>query len=334
MTVRALLGYLPDVYHDAMQQAPATQQAVLSVLLDRCLPLLASDCSPETLGSNNHPHYALACCLPLALTSPCLVSQLAQRMGQPQAAACLQQALQVVAALPLQHSPAAPAGDFGEQHAVLMLLLGQLFEDFHRGAGSAAASQLFQEALPGMVAMLAALAAEGSVPAPRLARICCGLRQAATVILQHRLGIGSDGQLAAWAAACSAALRLAPTLLQLHERCQQVDNEAWREGPSQLAHHLLWLLTGAQPAAAYVRQKFSAVPPPPPDEQAARQLWALHTSLCRLVAWLAADTSGALAALLPGGRMPNAAWLMNQTIGVRYALLVQGDLCIRNGVLR
>jgi len=39
----SLLASFPDTYNTAMQQSPATQQAVLSVLLDRCLPLLAAD---------------------------------------------------------------------------------------------------------------------------------------------------------------------------------------------------------------------------------------------------------------------------------------------------
>lgn len=67
---RILLETLSEGYSDAVQRSPATQRAVLSVLLDNCLPLLAADCSPDTLADFWHPHYALAFHLGPTLAMP------------------------------------------------------------------------------------------------------------------------------------------------------------------------------------------------------------------------------------------------------------------------
>ena len=54
------------------------------------------------------------------------------------------------------------------------------------------------------------------------------------------------------------------------------------------------------------------------SEQLLRQLWALHTSMCRLVVWLAADPSGTRAALLPANLHGAAmlCWLDNVLFSV------------------
>lgn len=116
-----------EAYRSALKQAPALQHAVLSVLLDRCLQLLAADCSPETIADESHPHSALSINLGPALASPCLESKLAAVMQQSGSAALIQQALRVVAALPLHRSAAAATSScFGEQHAAAATLLGCL----------------------------------------------------------------------------------------------------------------------------------------------------------------------------------------------------------------
>lgn len=65
-----------------------------------------------------------------------------------------------------------------------------------------------------------------------------------------------------------------------------------------------------------------------------RQLWALHTTLCRLVAWVAADPSGARAALLPGGRA-HAGFALVEWLGavcvVVVTVVARG---VENGELR
>ncbi|PRW60748.1 starch binding domain-containing [Chlorella sorokiniana] len=121
----SLLGWLSNSYTSAMQQAPGTQHAVLSVLLDRCLPLLSADCSAETLADPSHPHCGIAEFLPQAVGVPCLESELERRMGRRQGAAYIRQALQLVAALPLQPGAAEEMpGAFGEQHAAIKLMGG------------------------------------------------------------------------------------------------------------------------------------------------------------------------------------------------------------------
>ncbi|KAI7844406.1 hypothetical protein COHA_002000 [Chlorella ohadii] len=93
--VQLLLAYLPDAYNTAVQQSPATQQAVLSVLLDRCLPLLAADSSADTLADETQPVYDLALCLGYALDAHCLEQGLTARMQQPTSAAYIRKALQM-----------------------------------------------------------------------------------------------------------------------------------------------------------------------------------------------------------------------------------------------
>ena len=336
--VRALLGFLPDAYATAMQQAPATQQAVLSVLLDRCLPLLAADCSPETLANDRHQHMSLACFLAYALHAPCLARQLVERLGQPQGSPHIQQALQVVAALPLQRSPASvEGGTFGEQHAGAAALLTTLCRNSPAcltSGGTEPARQLLV-ALPHVAAVLAALAANSSVSAAHVARFCTLMHVATKLLLGRQAPISSDSQLGVWAAACDAAVRLVPSMLQLHERCQSLDKELLRPAPLLLSQQLVGLLDEGIAAANYTTAKYSATKEPSvADEQLVRQLWALHTSMCRLVAWLAADPSSARAAMLPGGEVQGTNALLAALSRVRFVLMVEGGVSVDQGGLR
>ena len=322
----SLIACRTATYQDALQQQPATQQAVLSVLLDRCLPLLAANCSPETLADFWHPHYALAFHLGHPLASPCLASELRQRMQQPQA--FVQQALQVTAALPLQRSPGAAIPDtFGGQHAGAVLLLGTLcFYAPSLPAGSAPTETWQLEAVPRMTALLVALAADSNIPTGQLAQVCFGLHLAAGKLLAELPPISSDSQLAAWAAAADAALRAMPALLQLHERCQSfkpsdASGLDFQQFPMQLARALAQLLPASRAADMYIGAKDSLRQPLTDSERLLRQLWALHNSMCRLVAWVAADPTGMRAAVLPaelqGTAMLN--WLDNMFFAVLKA---------------
>ena len=335
-TVISLFGWLHETYGSAAQQAPATQQAVVSVLLDRCLAVLAADCSPETLADARHAHCVMAKFLANAVCVPCLAGELEQRLDQPRGAAYVQQALQVVAALPLQPSAAGQADTFGEQHAGAVALLAHLCSQWvgMPGGSSIDPKWSIMEALPRIATMVAGLSANSAIPATRLAHICQQLQT--PVLFANRLlrTIDSNRQLAAYAAAADASLRLVPSLWQLHERCQVLDEPPVRFAPSLLAQQLVVLLDKADAAAAYCKASQCGTQPLASDEQLLRQLWALHTSLCRLVAWLAADPSGARAELLPGGRAHAGFALVEWLGAVRFVVVTMVARGIENGVLR
>lgn len=282
---------------------PALPQAALSVLLDRCLPVLAADSSPETIAAKSHPHCTLSVRLGMAITSPCLASELAACVQQPCSAAHIQQALCALTALPLHRSAAAAKpGCFGEQHVGTALLLAYLCAPGGRiclpDSPAPAVAWRFVEAMPRIAGMLAALAGDSSIAAGRLEDICFMLQVAAAALLMRLPNFRSDSQLAAWATACDAVICLAPTLLQLHERRQP--QEPGRQKALRLSHSLVLLLTQASAAANHIGKKHAATgDTPAADKQLVRQLWALHTSMCRLVAWLAANPSGGRAAVLP-----------------------------------
>ncbi|KAI7844408.1 hypothetical protein COHA_002002 [Chlorella ohadii] len=331
---RSFLAGLTQTYSAALQQLPATQQAVLSVLLDRCLPVLAAGSSPDTLANEMHSAYGLAVCLGYALESPCLRSELAARMQQPASAAYLQQALQVVAALPLHRRQADTGGMFGAPHAGTALLLGRLCNCGGLPASTAAAAAWpFVEAMPHLAAMLAAVAADDSISVNQLAVACYGVQLASYWMVQHLPPISTDSQLAAWAAAVDASVELEPLLLQLQERCRSVPDEALQEAPLRLSRQLLVLLAGAGAASAHVKGKLAAAQPAAADERLTRQLWALHTSMCRLVAWLAADPGGGRAALLANDRMPGMAYLLQGFSRVRQALVGEATRALKEGLL-
>ena len=333
-----LLSSLPQAYSDAMQQAPATQQAVLSVLLDRCLSLLAADCSPETLADATHPHALLAYYLADALAAPCLASQLTWRMQQPGGVGYIEQALRVLTALPTHRGSKGGAFSFGEQHAGAAAVLARLLAPTGRvclpPGMRTAATWPVMEALPRIAAMLASLAADGSIPEVQLALLCHGLRPAA-VLLEPHPAITSTSQLAAWAAAAKAALRLMPNLQQLHERCRSLDIELLQQAPGMLLQELLGLLNGVYAAGEYVQdQRSNQQQPSAANKHMTQQLWALHTSMCRLVAWLAADPWGARAALLPEGTTASVEVLLDCFSTLRFALLEEVHRCVTHGELR
>lgn len=326
-----LLILSPEVYGPALQRASATEQAVLSVLLDRCLPVVAADCTAETLAEDGHPHRELARFLGLVLQAPCLQDRVTRQMQQPQGAAYIRQALRVVAALPLQRSPVTEEADlFGDQHVGAAALLASLCAP--DGCFSIPDSTVsavygrFVGALPRIAAMLTAVAGDESIPAERLARFCYELQLAAEGLFRKLPSFRSDSYLAAWAGAADASLRPLPVLLRLHEGCRFEEEPELRQAPLQLGRQLVSLLDHAKPASSYVEARSSGTQPATAAEgQPLRQLWALHTSMCRLMAWLAADPTGARAAMLPGGSLGGTASLLASFSSLRFALLVEAE---------
>lgn len=148
--VQCLLRLTPEAVSAAVQQAPAIQQAVLSALLDRCLPFLAAHSSPEVLADTEHVLVPLVLSLEYALDAPCLRNELARRLEQPQGAAYIRQALRLVAALPLRPRPGAEADTFYLPHAGAAVLLGHLCYNSpsHPANTAAAVAWPVIEALP------------------------------------------------------------------------------------------------------------------------------------------------------------------------------------------
>ncbi len=310
------------------------QQAMLSVLLDRCLPVLAAGSSPGTLADVTDPVYGLALCLGGVLDSPCLKHELARRLQQPKAAAYIRQAVQVVIALPLRRREADTPDSFGGQHGGAAMLLARLCASIKLPARTAAAAAWqFAEAVPQLATLLATLAANDSIASDHLLVVCCSLQLAGEVLLSKLPdNISSDSQLAAWAAACDAAVRLVPLLLQLHGRFRSAPFSP--HAPLQLSQQLLGLLGIAPACGKYVADRFDTARPPAADEQLVRQLWALHTSICRFVAWLAVDPSNGRAAVLPGSEVQGVDLLLVEFSRVRYALLTLAGCSVKEGAFR
>ena len=342
--VYCLLSRLPDTYDDAVQRSPATQQAVLSVLLDRCLPLLAAHSSPDTLADITHPHGSLAYCLGFALDVSCIRELLEQRLAQPRGTAIIQHAIHVATALPSQCSlDAATADTIGAPHMGAAILLGVLCVRSPRlpaGAPSAAAWP-FVEAVPRIATWLAALTANSSVPVRRLASICFWLEPAAVILLDHLPAIANTRQLLAWAEAAEAAVRLAPPLLQLHDRCLGLEPRTWggtvcRHSALLLPHLLPRLLEKAGTAAVFVEAPQTAPQVRAADKSLMQQLWALHTSTCRLLAWLAANPTAAQALAQPHADTNEStiSILLEGFSSLRFGLLQEAQRCMEAGMLR
>ncbi len=255
-------------------------------------------------------------------------------MQQPKAAAYIQQAMRVVAALPLQRRAADTPGRFGAQHASAALLLGHVCSAELPDSTAAAAVWPFVEAVPRLAALLAALAADDSTPVNQLSVLCYGLRLTAGALLHQLPTLSGNSRLAAWAAAGDASLRLVPVLLQLHERCRSVSGEHLQQAPLHLSQNLLCVVDAAGLAAMHVAEKVRAAQPPAADEQLTRQLWSLHTSMCRLVAWLAADPTGARAAVLPLATLQGAALPLHWLSALRYMAMEEGMCASDEGLLR
>lgn len=313
-------------YAEALLGQPATQHSVMAVLLDCCLPLLVRASSPEAHHDLKTAVDALLALSVSALEAPALEAALVQQMSRPGSEAYLQQALQVIAALPL--SPGDDAGVHAacERQAAATSLLAALccphVSDDAIASARAAAAWPFVRALPQMLARLTSLANSCShgIPDDRLAVLCHRLAMAAEMLLQRPPGITTDDDLGAWAAAAAALVQALPAMRQLGNSNYQPLQQALQLLLSQLQNHLL--ARGANAAALHIKRCTSSAQArqtAPVSSQATKQLQQLHSTLCRLCHASPADGQ----ILLP---------ISNGLL--RYVLMPMATCGIEHGLLR
>lgn len=278
---------------DAVLADAELQQAVVAALLERCLPCLAANASQAAFSTYGSAPYSTLCSFFPAVEAASLRMALQLALRQPGGTAHLRQALSLIPALPLERSVGPGAELFGEQHASVVLLLATLGgPDIAPADGTAAEWQAacwsFMQSLPRVAALILILEEQG-----RALAVCLGLGMAAAKLLWFFNSITNQAELACWAAAADAAVRLQPMLTRLH--ALSASNPIF--SVASVAHLLLMgvLVDGANAAAGYLdhlcnsHQPFAAG-----DAQLARLMWQLHSRLCKLVHWLACGDNHAV----------------------------------------
>lgn len=348
--ISALLYSSTWTQHAAAIAADSSlQQAIVSVLLDQCLPAAAAVVAAEQGQPPAGQHQctdaaqmlnALAC----AMQHEHLAAAFARRLQAGGAESALEHAAAILLALPTSR-PSGEAGPVWSMRlatgSALLAIIGgsitQLSSADTQQTGEAAASQAARRAeavasvrwqaarlLPRLASSLAALAnnpqANTTFPAGTaswlddLNSVCYSLRNMLRQVYDLSLAQCSARQLACWLETVAACLRLAPCLAQVIRLGQE-------NGTALLYSRLLDALNHGLPRQlrqlARMLQQLghgSAAAAVPPDEAAAweglpARLWALHTGLCRFVAAL----SSAAAPLRPPGEQLSAdEWLMLQ----------------------
>ena len=276
-----------------------------------------------------------------ALGMPSLKPAVQRCLHQHGGAALVQLAADIMQALPVARPAGIGRDDFMRTHAGSIRLLSRLCrwidtplqlpaeasgrggaqstrgstasDSSATGAGSSQTAADVQAAawavihlLPHLAALLRELACSDAFSQYQLAEVCNAIA-VALCLLQAFKGPGSLDQLAAWAAAADAGLRLLPLLVQLGARWRQRQPDPLL--PAELhdsaSVHFSTLLLDVwmrhvekarQCASSHLHQL--AAGSPAADETqlppVARQLWQLHTTSCRLVHWLAAEGAAAL----------------------------------------
>ena len=258
---------------------------------------------------------------------------LRSRICQPGGAALVHYAARIIRGLPLTRPASMQPGLFAQSHNSALQLLeltagamayvpegsappsaceqgGSSGGD--GGSGSAAvvsaSAEEQQEAawhvvrlVPHLAELVRSLAADASFPGDRLASACTSFHTALHLLFELR--IASREQLASYAAAADAALRLQPMLVALYASWRQ---QGWRV-PADLSQMLqmLWC-EGIRAVHAWQKEEASGVGhrgPPPVPAPLARNMWQLHSTSCRFVHWLDA-TAGDSRCLPAGPRWP------------------------------
>ena len=224
----------------------------------------------------------MLCSLPLAVGAASLRSSLRSALRQPGGTAPIQQALRLIPALPLRRGTGPGAELFGEQHAAAALLLDVLCQPAPAAAAETAAEwraaccSLLQ-ALPRMAASFPALG-DGE----RALALCHPLGLAASKLMQHFASIANHAELACWAAAADAAIRLVPTVARLHALSASIAARSAVTGQSVVVPALAELLLrgvligGANAAARYWAPLCSSPSPSPLD----RHSWLGQCGSC------------------------------------------------------
>lgn len=304
---------------------PAVQQAIIGALLGYCLPATTAAVRAEMQHAGLHadgPGTKLLQMLPRILQCDALVAAVEQYWC-PAEGAVAALAVERAAALVSTIAAARPASLPDEVFAAdLTNAAGVLSRCCHGVAEAAEAASAGSPAemraatwhiaalLPQLAAALSSLTgsveaqggtAEGALELQRLDALCFNLHNILFVMNGLSLEGGSPQQMCTWLAAVTAGLRLLPCLSRALEAAAQqqvsLSKVATIRGGlvdiciNRPPRRLLQLLTVLGQKQKHGHGSSTAALPP--EEAAAwdnlpDQLWTLHTTVCRLVAALAA----------------------------------------------
>lgn len=320
---------------DAMAADPALQQAIASVLMSTCLPTIAEKLQAEAAGQGIG--WQMLVRLSCLLRHSSLRPAVARRGLQPGAAAAVGHVAAILSLLPASRSGSIPGEVFSALVISGTVLLGLCLRSMiSQGqaaleGGSAAASEAELAAaawqavqlVPRLAARFAAelddpqapAASPGGAPAylESLSVACSYLAQPLGVVYSLQPTYCSQTQLAAWLAAATASLRLLPRLSALDERLKRHSGELI--GVELCCGHVIEHLVNQLPwQLERVAGRFQLLSEKTAEQLAeeavawgslAAPLWALHTSLCRLIAALTAPSAPLS---LPGVALDARAW--------------------------
>ena len=293
----------------------ALQHAVLNVLLQCCLPAVAESAAGMA-GSPDLVHMLKR--LPGALLHPSLEPALQLQLQGSGALAAVQAAIQVIEGLPLPRPADMPAAHFcclhGHAAQLLNTCTAHMAEQVEEGQGGGSsgvetgpgtnqlqlAAWRLLAAVPRLTSIVQALADDPDAASAfssgpdvwshNLNGACANLS-----VALHLLGClgevpATPAQLASWAAAGAAGLRLQPLLLQLDASFQQLSLQLeGSQPPPDGAEWLSWaLLRHVWQSAPMLQEQQDAAMA---DSAAAQRsqafrLWELHTATARLCHFL------------------------------------------------
>ena len=301
------------------------------MLLGCCLPTVAA--AMQAAAAAGAPCIELAAHmlhrLPRTLRHPSLKAVVEQRLQGPPVVEAVQAAVAVVQALPLPRPPGMEAGLFVQLHINAALLLYActlpMAEKLRaeQGGGSTPAAGLpagssdhRQQAAWQLVALVPRLASAIQVLADdpdaataypddpdawsrKLSAVCEGLAGAVRLLRCLAEQPASPAQLASWAAAAAAGLRLQPLLLQLDASFQQRGlgtggNGTAFNGAQQVSAVLLSHLFQGMPSLQE-QGDAAAADSATAQRSLALRLWELHSTAARLCHFLARRGSPLLA---------------------------------------
>lgn len=326
-------------HSSAVAADPALQQAIVQVLVDHCLPATAEALQVEAATGlqEQGTGWQMLLRLDILLRDNSLRPAVAKWGRAPGAAVAVGRAAAILSLLPTSRAGAMPGDAFSRllfegTSLLVQCLYGVLFPDaagMERGSEAAptasdtelsAAAQIALQLVPRLVSSYAAelddpqacAAYPAGVPIyfNNLSVACCYLAQPLSLPFLFQLEECSAAQLNGWLAAVTATLRLLPRLSALDAQLKQHGSEmVWAERCcSSILEQLVRYLPQQLGQIARRMQQLSgsaAVLDGVAWGSLQAHLWALHTSLCRLVAALTAPVEPLS---LPGVSLDGQAW--------------------------
>ena len=310
----------------AIAQDPALQQAIVRVLFDCCLPATAAALQRDALTGVHQAGIQLLLRLPDVLHDISLRSTVEQHSRGPAAAQAPEHAATILSLLLASHSGSLPGQIFslllvkatGLLAACLYGMAKQQMAAIRRDTVAAplarqadmiAAGWHAVQLLPRLAASFTAEMedpmAHTSFPGGlsgwlgSMSATCGNLCQPLLLVYSLPLVGCSPAQLATWLEAVAASLRLLPRMVALDARLKQHSSrfDGAEVGCGQLLRLPVVLLPlRLEQSQQQLEQLHSSTGELHPDDTAAwqslqSQLWALHTSLCRLIAALTAPAA-------------------------------------------